>query len=72
MKNSKTKALAKKAGYKHEPMLESIRKNLRKERISYGEIAELGKHKKHLIKSGDIELAQAAGIPEHEFNRKRK
>ncbi len=74
MNNPKSKALGKKTmgAYEHAGRLEQIRKSLRKENISYGEIAELGNHKKHLIKSGDTELAEAAGIPEHVFNRRQK
>lgn len=71
---SKKKEMAKKmkssGGVKSR--LEHIRGELRKERISYGEIAELGhkKYRKHLM--NDPELAEAAGIPEEEFRKHQK
>jgi hypothetical protein len=43
--------------------LEYLRGELRAERISYGELAELQGLAKH-IKAGDIELLEAAGVPE--------
>jgi hypothetical protein len=45
--------------------LEELRKELRAERISYGELAELESLKEY-IDDDDIELRQAAGIPEFE------
>jgi hypothetical protein len=45
--------------------LEELRKELRAERISYGELAELESLKKY-IDDDDVELRQAAGIPEYE------
>jgi len=45
--------------------LEQLRKELRAERISYGELAELESLKKY-IDDDDVELRQAAGIPEFE------
>jgi hypothetical protein len=44
--------------------LEEIRKELRKESLSYGEIAELESLKKYIDKN-DVELLEAAGVPEH-------
>jgi len=43
--------------------LEYLRQEIRKERISYGEIAELQSLAEY-IDAGDIELLQWAGIPE--------
>jgi hypothetical protein len=45
--------------------LEQLRKELRAERISYGELIEL-ENLKEYIDENDIELKQAAGIPEFE------
>lgn len=45
--------------------LEYLRGELRAERISYGELAELQSLRSH-IKPGDVELQEAAGIPEDE------
>lgn len=45
--------------------LEYLRKELRNERISYGELAELESLKQY-IEPGDIELLEAAGVPEFE------
>ncbi|MDA8651675.1 hypothetical protein N9L75_03775 [Porticoccaceae bacterium] len=44
--------------------LESIRCALRAENISYGELARLEELRDH-IDEGDIELLEAAGVPEH-------
>ena len=44
--------------------LEYIRKELRAERISYGELCELQCLAEY-IDSGDVELLEAAGVPEH-------
>ena len=49
--------------------LNSIRKSIQKENVSYGEIAWLQDHQNEVIKSGDVELAQWAGIEEDDFNR---
>lgn len=46
--------------------LEYLRRELRAERISYGELAELQSLAEH-IRPGDVELAEAAGIPEGDF-----
>jgi hypothetical protein len=46
--------------------LEYLRGEIRAERISYGEIAELQELADH-IQPGDVELAEWAGIPESEF-----
>lgn len=46
--------------------LEYIRGEIRAERISSGEIAELQDLAAH-IAPGDVELAEWAGIPEEEF-----
>lgn len=43
--------------------LEHIRKALREECISYGELAELQSLKRYIDK-GDTELLEAAGVPE--------
>lgn len=43
--------------------LEELRVELRAERISYGELAELQSLAKH-IPPGDVELLEAAGVPE--------
>jgi hypothetical protein len=45
--------------------LEYLRKEIRKERISYGEIAELQSLSQYIDK-GDIELLEWAGVPEFE------
>jgi hypothetical protein len=44
--------------------LEHLRQELRAERISYGELAELQSLADH-IDPGDVELLEAAGVPEH-------
>ena len=44
-------------------MLEYLRGELRAERISYGELAELQGLAEH-IEPGDVELLEAAGVPE--------
>lgn len=44
--------------------LEYLRGELRAERISYGELAELQSLAKH-IDTNDVELLEAAGVPEH-------
>ena len=43
--------------------LKELRTELREERISYGEITELQSLAEH-IEPGDVELLQAAGVPE--------
>ena len=43
--------------------LEYLRGELRAERISYGELAELQSLREH-IAPDDVELLQAAGVPE--------
>jgi hypothetical protein len=43
--------------------LEYLREELRAERISYGELAELQGLADH-IEKGDVELLEAAGVPE--------
>jgi len=43
--------------------LEYLRQELRAERISYGELAELQSLAEH-IEKGDVELLEAAGVPE--------
>lgn len=45
--------------------LEYLRGELRAERISYGELAELQDLAEH-IEEGDVELLEAAGVPEFE------
>lgn len=43
--------------------LEYLRTELRQERISYGELAELQSLAEY-IHQGDVELLEAAGVPE--------
>lgn len=45
--------------------LEELRIELRAERISYGELAELQGLAEHIDPS-DVELLEAAGVPEHD------
>lgn len=45
--------------------LEYLRGELRAERISYGELAEL-QSLADSIDPGDVELLEAAGVPEHD------
>ena len=45
--------------------LEYLRGELRAERMSYGELVELQSLKEH-IEPGDVELLEAAGVPEFE------
>lgn len=45
--------------------LEYLRKELRAERISYGELFELQSLIPH-IDPADVELLEASGVPEHE------
>lgn len=49
--------------------IKHIGREINKERVSYGELAELQGHKKHILRSGDARMAEAAGISESEFNR---
>lgn len=44
--------------------LEELRGELRAEQISYGELHELQSLKRY-IQPGDVELLEAAGVPEH-------
>ena len=44
--------------------LEYLRKELRAERISYGELVELQSLSKHIAPE-DVELLQASGVEEH-------
>jgi hypothetical protein len=67
-KDAQTRAIMAKMGKsvdKNAPehRLEHLRKQIKKEKISYGEIAELQGLKKH-IKPHDTELREWAGIPE--------
>lgn len=48
--------------------LDYLRNELDNERISYGELAELQNYAPEIIKLGDERLAEAAGIPEADFN----
>lgn len=48
--------------------LEYLRGELRAERISWGELAELQDLAEH-INPGDVELLEAAGVPEHSEDR---
>jgi len=47
--------------------LEYLRKEIRKEKISYGEIAELQSLAEY-IELGDVELLELAGVKENEKN----
>jgi hypothetical protein len=49
----------------HEERLEYLRAELRAERISYSELAELQSLAEHIDPS-DVELREAAGLPEHD------
>jgi len=51
--------------------LEYLRKELRAERISYGELIELQSLAEH-IEEGDVELLQAAGVEENIKSQPRK
>ncbi len=51
--------------------LEYLRAQLDAECISMGELAELQSLADH-IEPGDVQLAEAAGIPEEEFARREK
>ena len=44
--------------------LEELRTELREERISYGELAELESLAEHIEEDDDVELLEAAGVPE--------
>lgn len=48
--------------------LEYLRRELRAERISTGELVELQSYTEHIIESGDMELMEAAGVPEPHIN----
>ena len=50
--------------------LEYLRGELRAERISYGELSELQDLAKH-IEPGDVELLEAAGVPEFPEEKRR-
>ena len=52
-----------------EKRLEQLRKELRAERISYGELAELQSLAKYIDKN-DVELLEAAGVPEFDEDEK--
>ena len=47
--------------------LNSIREEIEKEQVSYGEIAYLQDHKQEILELGDIVLCQWAGISEDEY-----
>lgn len=55
--------------YDHATRLEYLRGELRGERISYGELAELQSLAPY-IEAGDVELLEAAGVPESEAERR--
>ena len=48
--------------------LNSIREEIEKEQVSYGEIAYLQDHKQEVLETGDVLLCQWAGISEDEYN----
>jgi hypothetical protein len=50
--------------------LEELRTEIRAERISYGEIAELQSLAQY-IEPGDVELLQWAGVPEQDSGEQR-
>lgn len=52
--------------------LKSIKKAIENEGVSYGEILYLQEHQDEVLKSGDIELAQWAGISERRWNKYHK
>ena len=54
------------------PQLREIKKSIKNENISYGEINYLQGHQNEVLKSGDIELAQWAGISESRWNKYNK
>lgn len=47
--------------------LDYLRRELRAERISWGELAELAGYRAEILRRGDAELAEAAGITEADF-----
>lgn len=47
--------------------LETIKKSIEEENVSYGELAYLAAHKDDVLKSGDVVLAEWAGISEDEW-----
>lgn len=50
--------------------LESIKKSIENENISYDEIFWLQSHRKEVLESNDIILAEWAGISEEEWRKK--
>ena len=50
--------------------LDSIKKSIENECISWGEIAYLQSHQQEVLETDDIQLAQWADISEQEWNRK--
>jgi hypothetical protein len=58
-----TKELKAKCPICKKERLEYLRRELRGERISYGELSELQSLAQY-IASGDVELLEAAGVPE--------
>lgn len=50
--------------------LDSIKKSIESECISWGEIAYLQSHQQEVLETNDIQLAQWADISEEEWNRK--
>ena len=66
MRDSSGKVIAedcRECGKTPQARLEYLRTELRAERISYGELAELQSLAKY-IQPGDVELLEAAGVPE--------
>lgn len=49
--------------------LKSIKKSIKNQNISYGEIFYLENHHAEIMELGDIELAQWGGISEEEWNK---
>ena len=59
-----TEALQKEIAKQAKKRLEYLRQALRNENMSYGELAELQSLAQY-IESGDVELLEAAGVPEN-------
>ena len=59
-----TEALQKEIAKQAKKRLEYLRQEIRDERISYGELVELADLAPY-IESGDVELLEAAGVPEN-------
>lgn len=49
--------------------LRSIKNSIKKENVSWAELSYLQEHQKDVLRTGDIELAQWAGISESQWNK---